>query len=110
MLAECRISMHSRVGFIAFVLYVTLDLSNPFVAGAFNFNPDECVEATQRDQRADVVDDRATQTAQPVRQLQAEMQRVVARAPAPTPRSDWRSPAPVAHVLSASPPSPTEDH
>jgi hypothetical protein len=28
----------------AFLLYLTLDLSNPFVAGAFNFNPDECVE------------------------------------------------------------------
>ena len=102
--------MHSRVGFIAFLFYVTLDLSNPFVAGAFNFNPDECVEATQRDQRADAVADRATQTAQRVRQQQAETRRVVARAPAPTRRADWRSPAPVAHAVSASPPSPTEDH
>ena len=38
--------MHTRLGFVAFVFYVALDLSNPFVAGAFNFNPDECVEAT----------------------------------------------------------------
>jgi hypothetical protein len=30
---------------LAFVCYLTLDLSNPFVAGAFTFNPDECVDA-----------------------------------------------------------------
>ena len=102
--------MHSRLGFVAFVIYVTLDLSNPFVAGAFNFNPDECVEATQRDQRADAVADRAMQTAQSARQQQAETRRIAARAPTPTPRTDWRSPAPVAHVAAASPPSPTEDH
>ncbi len=30
---------------LAFLLYLTLDLTNPFVAGAFNFNPDECVDA-----------------------------------------------------------------
>ena len=99
--------MHTRLGFVAFVFYVTLDLSNPFVAGAFNFNPDECVEATQRDQRADAVNDRASQIAQRVRQQQARTPRVLARAPARTPRADWRSPAPVAHVV---PPSPTEDH
>lgn len=32
----------------AFLVYVTIDLSNPFVPGAFNFNPDECVEGTHR--------------------------------------------------------------
>ena len=102
--------MHCRIGFFAFLIYVALDLSNPFVAGAFNFNPDECVEATQREQRADAVTDWATRIAQHVHQQQAEARRIVARAPAPAPRSDWRSPAPVAHVVSASPPSPTEDH
>ena len=33
---------------MAILLYVTLDLSSPFVPGAFNFDPDECVEGIQR--------------------------------------------------------------
>ena len=49
--------MHGRLSFLAFVVYVALDLSNPFIAGAFNFNPDECVEGLHRTasshQRAD---------------------------------------------------------
>lgn len=102
--------MHGRLSFIAFVMYVTLDLSNPFVAGAFNFNPDECVEATQREQQADAAADSATRIAQRVRQEQAETQRVVRRVPAPDARRDWRSPAPVAHAVASLPPSPTEDH
>jgi hypothetical protein len=40
--------MNRRRLILAFLVYVTLDLSNPFVPGAFNFNPDECVEAIQR--------------------------------------------------------------
>ena len=33
---------------LAFILYVTLDLSSPFVPGSFNFEPDECVEGIHR--------------------------------------------------------------
>jgi hypothetical protein len=33
---------------LAFLLYLTLDLTNPFVAGAFRFNPDECVDGIHR--------------------------------------------------------------
>ena len=32
---------------LAVLFYVTLDMSSPFVAGAFTFNPDECVEAVR---------------------------------------------------------------
>jgi hypothetical protein len=42
---------------LAFLMYITLDLSSPFVPGAFNFDPDECVEgihhASSPHQRAD---------------------------------------------------------
>jgi hypothetical protein len=42
---------------LAVLVYVTLDLSSPFVAGAFTFNPDDCVDAVHRtslaSQRAD---------------------------------------------------------
>jgi hypothetical protein len=37
--------MTRRRALLPFLLYLTLDLSDPFVAGAFRFNPDECVEA-----------------------------------------------------------------
>jgi hypothetical protein len=30
------------------LLYVSLDLSSPFVPGAFNFDPDQCVEGLHR--------------------------------------------------------------
>jgi hypothetical protein len=102
--------MHKRLSFIAFVVYVTLDLSNPFVAGAFNFNPDECVEAAQREQHAGLVLDSATRTVPRVRQQPVERPRVVRRALVPDSRNDWRSPAPAAHAVAALPPSPTEDH
>ena len=103
--------MQCRIGFLAFVMYVTLDLSNPFIAGAFNFSPDECVEATQRHERAGAVADRAILTAERVRQPRpAERQRGIARAAMRTARTDWRSPTPVAHVERAAPPSLTEDH
>ena len=29
---------------LCFLLYVTLDLSSPFVPGAFTFDPDDCVD------------------------------------------------------------------
>lgn len=33
---------------MAILIYVTLDISSPFVPGSFNFDPDECVEGLQR--------------------------------------------------------------
>jgi hypothetical protein len=29
---------------LGLLLYLTLDLTNPFIAGAFTFDPDECVD------------------------------------------------------------------
>jgi hypothetical protein len=50
-------AMIRRRGMLAFVVYIALDLSSPFVPGAFNFNPDECVDGIHRasspNQRAD---------------------------------------------------------
>ena len=40
--------MNRRRLMLAFLVYVTIDLSNPFVPGAFNFNPDDCVESIHR--------------------------------------------------------------
>lgn len=102
--------MRGRLSFLAFLFYLTLDLSNPFVAGAFNFDPDECVEAAQRQQRADAATNAPTHVGQPVRPHRTDLQPVVRRTPAPDSRNGWRSPAPVAHALAAPSLSPTEDH
>ena len=105
-------SMRGRLTIFAFLLYVTLDLSNPFHPGAFNFNPEECVEVAHRQQQQHASID-AVSEAQ--RQRADTTERVVLRAPAPAPRADWRVPVPVAHAApagssSSSPSSPTEDH
>jgi hypothetical protein len=106
-------SMRSRLTIFTFVLYVTLDLSNPFHPGAFNFNPEECVEVAHRQQQQHASID-AVSEAQRLRQRADTTERVVLRAPAPVPRADWRVPVPVAHAApagsSSSPSSPTEDH
>ncbi len=39
--------MRRRLPAVAFVLYVALDLSNPLMPGAFDFNPDKSVDAAQ---------------------------------------------------------------
>jgi hypothetical protein len=107
-------SMRGRLTIFAFVLYVTLDLSNPFHPGAFNFNPEECVEAAHRQQQHAKVD--AVSEAQWLRQHADTAQRVSVSAPMRLPRTQWRAPVPVAHAASpgssssSSPSSPTEDH
>jgi hypothetical protein len=111
--ADCLLfarPMHGQLSFLAFLLYLTLDLSNPFVAGAFNFDVDECVEAAQRQQRADATADGATHVQEKARPQRMQPPLVVRRMPAPDSPRDRRTPAPVAHALAAPPPSPTEDH
>ena len=40
--------MTARSLTLLFLLYVSLDLSNPFMPGAFNFDPDESVDGVAR--------------------------------------------------------------
>jgi hypothetical protein len=56
--------MNRRGMMLAFLLYLTLDLSSPFVPGAFNFDPDECVDGIRR---ASSSHERADATALPAR-------------------------------------------
>ena len=100
--------MRGRLTMFAFVVYVALDLSNPFIPGAFNFNPEECVEAAHREhqQQAGV---HSVPRARPLAERLDDTHRVLRRAPAPAPRADRRAPAPVARVGSP-PASASEDH
>lgn len=104
--------MRGRLTTFAFVVYVALDLSNPFMPGAFTFNPEQCVEATQSAERqvaAGGIAGEAT-PARP-REPLAAGHHLVRRVVAPESRTAWRSPVPVAHA--APPPSSrpsSEDH
>jgi hypothetical protein len=40
--------MSPRTWKLLFLVYVALDLSSPFVPGAFNFDPDDCVDGLHR--------------------------------------------------------------
>jgi hypothetical protein len=98
--------------FCAFLLYVAIDLSNPFVPGAFNFNPDECVEGLHRTsssfQRTDAL---ASQARVPVVRLEL---------PPPSPSRPlvggrhvvlaWLADSREDMRASGDPPPPTEDH
>ena len=106
-----RCAMLSRLPVLAFVMYLTLDLSSPFVPGAFTFDPDECVEAAQREQPRAVTAETMPPSTPHVLRLAGVTRPAVRPAPAPDPRTQWRSAAPVAHTAPpAAPSSPTEDH
>src|SRR4051812_41073582 len=97
---------------LVFLTYLTLDLSTPFVAGAFNFNPDECVEGLHRvsssHQRADA----------PVILSRAPVVRVVVSLPSPVrPLArgrhailEWLADSRADLRASGDPPPPSEDH
>jgi hypothetical protein len=97
---------------LAFLLYLTVDLSNPFVAGAFNFNPDECVEGLRhRVSFAEAIDASALPVRTPVVRLAL---------PSPSPVRplaggrhtilEWLVDAREDTRASGDPPAPAEDH
>jgi hypothetical protein len=61
---------------LGFLLYLTLDLTNPFIAGAFTFDPDGCVDGLHH--RASSATERADASVVPAR-------RPVARLAPPSP-------------------------
>jgi hypothetical protein len=104
--------MRRRVGFLAFLIYVSLDLSNPLMAGAFNFNPEECVEAmhagSQRLHAPSVV---TMPTALDDQRVMDRESLLVRRRLAARERAgEWLVPRRVAPAPSHHPPSPAEDH
>jgi hypothetical protein len=104
--------MNRRRLMLAFLMYLTLDLSSPFVAGAFNFDPDECVEGIHRTsslhQRADA----------PALLSRAPVVRLVTSPPSPVrPLAggrytvlEWLVDSREDTRASGDPPPPSEDH
>jgi hypothetical protein len=105
--------MARRRLFFAFLLYLTLDLSNPFVAGAFNFNPDECVEGLRH---------RASSFAERIDASELPARTPVVRLALPSPSAvpmlaggrhtilEWLVDSREDTRASGDPPAPAEDH
>lgn len=95
-----------------FTMYVSLDLSSPFVPGAFNFNPDECVEGIHR---ASSAHERADA---PALSARAPVVRLVSSPPSPVrplaggrhPVLEWLVDSRADSRASGDPPSLSEDH
>src|SRR5438552_18429115 len=98
---------------LAFLFYVTLDLTNPFMPGAFNFTPDDCVDGLHR-----LSSSSAQRTDAPALPARVPMVRLEVPLPSPV-----RPPAGGRHSVlewlvdsredargSGDPPPPTEDH
>jgi hypothetical protein len=105
--AHAAANMSTRPLVLAIALYVALDLTNPFMPGAFHFDPEESVEgiSTERSWKA------AVTLAAPV------VPRVGREHPSPAsphrrdPRARHRSVEPgPAHVRTPEPPPLSEDH
>jgi len=93
-----------------FLVYVTLDLSSPFIPGAFNFNPDESVDGVQRSRDPRVVRMAITTTPPPLAGPAPDSPALSAKALArrdARPTSEWlvdvrRAHAPVPEVSALS--------
>jgi hypothetical protein len=67
---------------LALLVYLTLDLSNPFIGGAFRFSADESTEITQRDVKMMVAASTAAAPVAPVpdrQQLRPQWTRAIVR-------------------------------
>ena len=103
-----RPDMPSRPLILAIAVYVALDLSNPFMPGAFLFDAEESVEGVHAERsRPHLI---AAGGSAPAPRVQTDD--VVAqppRPPAPMGRRRFDAPR-AAHIPAADPPPPTDDH
>ena len=106
--------MSSRGWTLVLLVYVSLDLSSPFIPGAFNFDPDDCVDGLHRQANGPIRVDEAPAGAQarvPVALEIGPGRAVVERPHAPRlVRSDWLIDLRRAHPPSREVASPSEDH
>jgi hypothetical protein len=99
---------------LVILTYVSLDLSNPFHPGAFNFDPDDCVDGIRQASGYSTfrVDRPATSTPSPVPiSRTAEEPRLISRpAMATQTAGDWLADLKRAHLPSHEISSLSEDH
>jgi isochorismate hydrolase len=91
--------------------YLILDLTNPFMGCAFNFNAEESMEGVSRQHER--LRHQARTAEVPVRPA-AEMTRLAQAAltwrPEVCPVAEWQADLRQGHAPGSDPPSPTEDH
>jgi hypothetical protein len=99
--------MPARPLIVAIAIYVSLDLSNPFMPGAFIFDPEQSVEGLHGERGREQIITVAPPVAPRVETDEAPARS--ARRPAPMARRWLAEPRP-AHVPAGEPPPPSDDH
>jgi hypothetical protein len=108
--------MGHRAWKLLLLVYVSLDLSSPFVPGAFNFDPDDCVDGLHRPVDARAQGKGADVRSPAVAPVQVKLALVAAPAihePHQATRqaiSDWLTDLRRSHPPSRDVGSPSEDH
>jgi hypothetical protein len=98
--------MRARRLILMIAVYVSLDLTNPFMPGAFIFDPEQSVEGVHGERgRVPLV---VLATPAPPR-VATEGSEPARRRPAPTARK-WFAEPPTAHVPASDPPPLADDH
>ena len=99
--------MPARPLILAIAIYVGLDLTNPFMPGAFLFDPEQTVEGVHSDRgRQHLV----VLTAPAAPQVGAETMRPAPPRPSPPAAGRWFAKPRPAHVPASDPPPLSEDH
>lgn len=103
--------MHYRRLALLTALYLSLDLANPFMGCAFNFNTDESMDGVSRQHERLRHQARSVEVpVRPVGEITRLAQPVLAWRPEARPVAEWQADLRQGHAPGTDPPSPTEDH
>jgi hypothetical protein len=104
-------SMHYRRLALVTALYLSLDLTNPFIGCAFNFNAEESMEGVSRQHERLLHQESGVEV--PVRpggEIGTFARIALVRRPWVRPLAEWFVDLRQAHAATSDPQSPTEDH
>jgi hypothetical protein len=105
--------MRARRFTLLLLIYVSLDLTNPFIQGAFSFNPDDSVEGISRHHRGGApVPSTADTPATAIEPAPTDRAAAIARRLPSRHHAlgEWLVDVREAHAALADPQSPTDDH
>lgn len=96
---------------LVIALYVTVDLTNPFVGGAFSFDAEESMDGVARQHERLRHQEAAESLPMSAGEDRAEIARSVSAPPAPSRLlGEWFVHLRLAHAPQSDPQSPAEDH
>ena len=91
--------------------YLVLDLTNPFMGCAFNFNAEESMDGVPRQHERLRHQARSVEVPlRPAGEITRLVQPALSRRPEVLPVAEWQADLRQGHAPGSDPPSPTEDH